>query len=62
MEPSVLRGDDGVGVGFLDEGLGVGVVFCDVGIDGGLQVADRAKEAAFQLPTGDLGGNALEGV
>lgn len=62
MEPSVASGDDVVGVGFPDEGLGVVVVFCDVAVDGCLQVADRAKDAAFQPATGQFGEEALDGV
>jgi hypothetical protein len=54
LEPSVSGGDDGVGVGAPDEGLGALVVFGEEAVDGGLQVDDGAEHAVFQASPGQL--------
>ena len=47
--------DDAVGIGGPDEGLGFAIVFVEVAVDGGLQVDQRAEDAALQSPAGERG-------
>ena len=63
MEPSVSGGDNFVGVGFPDEGIGVGgVVFADEPIDGGLEIDDGMEDAVLEPPPGQFGEEALDGI
>ena len=63
MEPSVSGGDDGVRVGFPDEGLRVfGIVFADEAVDGGLEIDDGMEDAVIEPAPGELGEEALYGV
>jgi hypothetical protein len=63
LEPSISGGDDGVGIGFPDEGFWVvGVVFADEAIDRGLQVDDGMKDAALEPASREFGEEALDGV
>jgi hypothetical protein len=43
-----------------DEGFGVGVVLGEISVDGGLQVGNRAKDAAADALAGDLGKEVLD--
>jgi hypothetical protein len=60
--PPLDSGDDAIGVGGPDEWLGVGIVFLDEAVDGGLKVDDRAEDAAFEAPSGELGEEALDRI
>ncbi len=60
--PAPDGGDDCVGVGGPDEGLGDLVGFLDEAVDGDLQLVDGAEDAAFQSSPGELGEEALDGV
>ena len=62
LVPSSDGGDDFVGIGGPDEGLGIGVGLVEEAVDGGLEVDDRAEDAAFQAPLGQLGEEALDGI
>ena len=55
MEPALAGGDDLVGVGGPDEGLGFMVGLLDVAVDGALQVIDGMEDAAFQAALGEGG-------
>ena len=50
--PSIDLLDDAVGIGSPDEGFGFAVVFAEVAVDRGLQIDERAKDAALQSPAG----------
>ena len=59
----VSGGDDGVGVVAPGEGFGLGgVVLGDEAVDGGLEVDDRAEGSVLEVPPGELGEEALDGV
>ena len=60
--PALDGGDDFVGIGGPDEGLGVVVVLGEEAVDGGLQVDDGVEDAALEAPLGELGEEALDGV
>src|SRR5207237_2743040 len=45
-----------------DEGLGAGIVLGEIRIDGGLQVGDRAEDAAADVLPGYHGKEILDGV
>ncbi len=45
-----------------DEGFGAGIVLGEIGVDGGLQVGDRAEDAAADALPGHLGEEVLDGV
>ncbi len=62
MVPSIDGGDDFVGVGGSDEGLGLRIVFCEVAVDRGLDVDDGMEDAALETPLGQPGEEALDGV
>ena len=53
--PAFDGSDDFVGIGGPFEGLGVIVGLFDEAVDGGLEIDDRAKDAAFETPSGQLG-------
>jgi len=61
LEPSGSCGDDFVGIGFPNEGLGLGIVLGDQAVDGGLQVDDAMEHAMLQSPAGEFGEEALDG-
>src|SRR5438309_11580074 len=44
------------------EGFGTGIVFSEISIDGGLQVSDRAEDAAADALPGHLGKEVLHRV
>ena len=50
---------DGLGP---DEGFGTGIVLGKIGVDGGLQVSDRAEDAAPDALAGDFGEEILDRV
>jgi len=50
------------GVGGSDEGLWILVVVGDEAVDGGLEIDDGMKLAAFQPPFRQLGEKALDGI
>src|SRR5260221_6234787 len=54
--------DDFIGVGGPDEGLRVMVGLGDEAVDGGLEVDDRAKDAALEAAPGEFGEEALDGI
>ena len=45
-----------------DEGFGAGIVLSEISVDGGLQVGDRAKDAAADALARHLGEEVLDGV
>ena len=63
MEPTFSGGDDNIGIGAPDEGLGLGlVVFGDEAVDGGLQVDHAGEDAVLQSSARELGEEALDSV
>ena len=62
MVPTVDGGEDAVGVGGPDEGLGIVVGLVDEAVDGGLEVDDGAEHAASEPAPGQLGEEALDAV
>lgn len=62
MLPAIDSGEDACGIGGPDEGLWIIVVLFDVAVDGGLQIDDGMKDAAFQSPLGECGEEGLDGV
>ena len=62
MAPAVDGGDDLVGIGGPDEGLGVMIGLVEVAVDGGLEVDDGAEDAALQSAPGELCEEALDGI
>ena len=50
--PSIAFLNDVVGIGSPDEGFGFAIVFAEVAVDRGLQIDERAKDAALQSPAG----------
>ena len=55
-------GDDFVWIGNPLEGLRVGVVIVEEAVDGGLEVGDGSKHAAFEAALGQDGEKAFDGV
>ena len=55
-------GDDLIGVSGPDEGLGIMVGLFDEAVDRGLELDDRAEDAALETALGELGEEALDGV
>jgi hypothetical protein len=53
---------DFIRVGGPDEGLEVMIGLFDEAIDGGLELDDRAEDAALETAPGKLGEEALDGV
>ncbi len=63
MDPSFSCGNDGIGIGGPDEGLGFGgVVFVDDAADGVLEFAYGAADAVFETASCQLGEDAFERV
>ena len=62
MLPSHESGEDAVGVCGPDEGFGVIVDFLDAAVDGGLEIDNRAEDAAAEAASGELGEEAFDGV
>ena len=60
--PSIDLLDDVVGIGGPDEGFGFLVVLTEVAVDRGLQVDQRAKDAALQPPAGERGEEGLDRI
>ena len=54
--------DDTIGVGGPDKGFGFAVVLAEVSVDCGLQVDQRAKDAALQPPAGERGKEGFDGI
>ena len=52
--PAFDLGQNRLGLGGPDEGLGRLVVLGEVAVDGGLQVDQRVEDAALQTPLGGL--------
>ena len=62
MVPSFDGGDDFVGVGRPDEGLGIAIDLFDEAVDGGLEIDDGAEDTAFEPPPGEFGEEALDAL
>jgi hypothetical protein len=62
LAPAVDGGDDLVGIGGPDEGLGVMIGLVEVAVDGGLEVDDGAEDAALEASLGQGGEEGLDGV
>ena len=62
MVPAPNGGDDFIGVSGPGEGLRIGVGLGQEAIDGGLEVDDRAEDAALQPSSGELGEEALDRI
>ena len=60
--PSADGCDDLIGIGGPDEGFSMSVGVGDEAVDGGLQLDDRGKQAAFQPAIGELGEEAFDGI
>ncbi len=60
--PSTNGGDDLIGVGGPNEGLGVMVGLSDEAINGGLEFDDGVKDAALEAAAGEFGEEALDGI
>ena len=62
MEPSFDGGDNSVGAGFPDEGLGVLIVILDEAVTGVLDIDEGVEAAVFKPPLRELGEDAFDGV
>jgi hypothetical protein len=62
LVPASDGSDDFVGVGGPHEGSRVIVGFPEEAVDGGLEIDDRAEDAAFEAALAELGEEALDGV
>ena len=62
MLPSFHSGEDPVGIGGPDEGLGIIVGFLDEAVDGGLEIDDRPEDAASEASSGELGEEAFDSI
>ena len=55
-------GQNGLGGFSADEGFGAGIVLGEIRIDGGLQIGDRAEDAAADALPGHLGKEVLDRI
>ena len=62
MVPTFDGGDDFVGIGGPHEGFGVIVGFLQEAVDGGLEIDNRAEDAAFEAAVGQLSEEALDRI
>ena len=63
LVPALDLFDDAIGIGGPDEGFGfVDCVSPRIAVDRGLQVDERAEDAALQAPPGQRGEEALDGI
>ena len=60
--PTFDGGDNFVGIGGPDEGLGIIIGLGDESIDGGLQVDHGSEDTALETASGELGEVSLDGV
>ena len=51
--PTIDLLDDAVGIGGPNKGFGFAVVLAEIAVDRGLQVDERAEDAALQSPAGE---------
>ena len=51
--PTIDLLDDVVGIGGPNKGFGFAVVLAEIAVDRGLQIDQRAKDAALQSPAGE---------
>ena len=59
---AVEFGEDRVGGFGPDERFGIGIVLGQISVDGGLEVDDRAEDAAADALAGDLGKEVLDRI
>jgi hypothetical protein len=59
LVPTIDGGDDFVGVGVPDEGLGVMVGLGDEAVDGGLKIDDGVKDVKWKTKRGWRASRAL---
>ena len=62
MLPASDSGEDAIGVGGPDEGLGVGIGFLDEAVDGGLKVDNGSEDATFEAASGQFGEEAFDSI
>jgi hypothetical protein len=62
LVPTSDGGNDFVGISGPHEGFGVIVGLSEKAVDGGLQIDDRSEDAAFEVASGQLGEEALDGI
>jgi hypothetical protein len=62
LAPSFDGGDDFIGVGRPDKGLGIAVGLFDEAVDRALELDDGAEDAAFEPPAGEFREEALDGI
>ena len=60
--PSIEFLNDMVGISGPNKGFGFAVVLAEVAVDRGLQVDERAKDAALQSLAGERGKEGLDGI
>ena len=60
MAPSFDSGDDAIGTGGPDEGLGAVIVLIEIAVDSGFEIADGAEDAALEAALGQCGEEALD--
>lgn len=60
--PAPDSGDDFVWVCGPGEGFGIIIGLVDKAVDGCLEIDDGSEDAAFELPLGEFGKEALDGV
>jgi hypothetical protein len=62
LVPTPDGGDDLIGIGGPDEGLGSVISLGEKAIDGGLEIDQRSQHTAFEPSLAELGEEALDGV
>jgi hypothetical protein len=62
LVPTLYGGDDAIGIGGPDEGLGLHVVLGEQAVDGGLEVDEGVEGPALEAPLEELGEEALDRV
>ena len=60
--PAVDLFDNAIGIGGPDERFGFSVVLAEIAVDRGLQVDERAEDAALQPPAGQRREKAFDGI
>ena len=60
--PAFDGGDDFVGIGGPDKGLWLFVGSAQEAVDGGLEIDDRAEDAALEAGAGQLGEEAFDRI
>ncbi len=60
--PPFDSGDDAIGTGGPDEGLGILIVLIKIAVDSGLEIADGTEDATLETALGECGEEALDRI